>query len=132
MKKNKTFVLGMLVALLAFNLGLTGCDNGNGGGGNGGGGGNISTIIIKNRSGASITVTLEENGASGYEILSGLGEKTIADGNDGSWSLECSARSGGYVGIIINGSSEWNAYDAKAGRTHELTWNGVDLTQPPQ
>jgi hypothetical protein len=133
MKKSIFFIFGILAMVLALGLVFASCDTGNGGnGGDGGNGGNISTIIIKNRSGASITVELTDDGASGYEILSGLGEKTIDNNAEGTWSLECSAKNGGYVGIIINGHIEWIAHDARVGRTHELTWDGSDLTQPPQ
>jgi hypothetical protein len=128
MKKNIWKLAGIIALVAVTGLGLAGCNNGS----TPGGGGNITTIIIKNRSGTSITVELEDNGASGYEILSGLGTKTIDNNAEGTWSLECSAKRGGYVGIIINDRSEWNAYEGIVGRTHELTWDGLDLTQPPQ
>jgi predicted small secreted protein len=122
--------------VLVLGLVLAGCDPGNG---PGGGGGDISTVIIKNRSTAPIEVELEDDGASGYEyVLSGLEKKTIDANAQATWSLKImSGRYEAYVGILVSNLSgalqyQWEAYGARPGVTHELTWNGSTLTQPTQ
>ena len=123
----------MLAMALALSFVFTACDTGNGGSGNGdGGGGNIATIIIKNQSGASIEVVLSDGGASGYQyVVSGLGEKTIANDAQETWPLEImSGKRNGYVNITINGVTARGAFGSEPGKTYELTWDGSALTQP--
>jgi hypothetical protein len=125
MKKNIWKPVGIITLVMVIGLGLAGCPTDSDDDDDGGG--NIATIIIKNQSGASVTVELEDawESADGSKILSGLETKTIVASAEGTWSLECSGDRA-WVDITA-GTYPWYLYDVKAGATATFTWDGSKL-----
>ncbi|MDR1971523.1 MAG: hypothetical protein LBQ46_06340 [Treponema sp.] len=117
--KNKLFVLGMLVTVLALGLVFAGCDPGNGGGNS-----NVGTLIIKNDVNITITVEIRNAGSAPNGILSGLGEKTILPGEEATWTLGLDTGPDCWWGISVYSGTDTDGTWIYDNGAYDAFWGG--------